>query len=89
MVSDLSDGMRKDWVLPRFLLCGGYTEELMFMYLWFSSGGTKSVVHTDSFENLHCLVSGKKRFVLMEPRFSEIIGPEHKEKGFFNIDVER
>ena len=61
MVSDLSEGMVRDWRLPRALLCGGYTDHLMFVYVWFSSGGTKSVLHTDTYENLHCLVSGQKR----------------------------
>ena len=61
MVSDLSEGMVRDWRLPRFMLCGGYTDHLMFVYIWFSSGGTKSVLHTDTYENLHCLVSGHKR----------------------------
>ena len=42
----------------------------MFMYLqimWFSSGGTKSVVHTDSVDNINCVFSGNKSFVLVDP----------------------
>ncbi len=89
MVSDLSEKMMPEWVLPRFLQCGGLTEEIMFMYLWFSSGGTKSVLHTDSLENFHCLISGQKKFFLVEPRFIESIGPEHEAQGFYNVDVER
>ena len=89
MVSALPPSMFKEWQLPKFLLCGGFTDHLMFIYLWFSSGGTKSVLHTDSYENLHCVVSGRKEFVLMEPHYAEVIGPEHEQKGFFDIDVER
>ena len=81
--------MFDEWELPKFLLCGGFTDHLMFVYLWLSSGGTKSVLHTDSYENLHCVVSGRKEFVLIEPHYAEVIGPEHQEKGFFDIDVER
>ena len=55
----------------------------------FSSGGTKSVLHTDSYENLHCLASGIKEFVLIESDYAEIIGPEHKDLGYYHIDVER
>jgi len=55
----------------------------------FSSGGTKSVLHTDSYENLHCLASGIKEFVLIPPQFSEIIGPEHDQLGYYCIDVEK
>lgn len=55
----------------------------------FSSGGTKSVLHTDSYENLHCLVSGKKEFVMIEPHYSKTVGEEHQNQGFYNIDVDR
>ena len=89
MVSDLSPGLYNEWVVPRFLQCGGYAENIAVVLIWFSSGGTKSVLHTDTQENLHCLVSGKKKFVIIEPHFTESIGPEHKKQGFYNIDVER
>lgn len=89
MVSGLPPPMFSEWQLPKFLLCGGFTDHLMFTYLWFSSGGTKSVLHTDSYENLHCLVSGRKEFILIEPHYAEVIGPEHEQKGFYDIDVER
>ena len=35
--------------------------------MWFSSGGTKSVVHTDSVDNLNCLYRGKKEFIMVDP----------------------
>ena len=89
MVSDLSPGLYNEWVVPRFLQCGGYADHIEIVLLWFSSGGTKSVLHTDTQENLHCLVSGTKKFVIIKPYFAESIGPEHKKQGFFNIDVER
>ena len=34
MVTDLSEGMRKEWMVPRFMLCGGYTSHLMYVYMW-------------------------------------------------------
>ena len=34
MVSALSDSMLREWVMPRFLLCGGYTTHLMYVYIW-------------------------------------------------------
>lgn len=54
----------------------------------FSSGGTKSVLHSDSFENFHCVVSGRKEFVLFEQKYSQDIGPEHQKLGYYHIDVE-
>ncbi len=47
------------------------------------------MLHTDTYENLHCLVSGRKEFVLIEPKYSRDIGPEHEHLGFYHIDVER
>ena len=38
-------------------------------FMWFSSGGTSSVVHTDSVENLNCLVAGTKRFTFVPPEY--------------------
>jgi hypothetical protein len=34
--------------------------------LWFSSGGTKSVTHTDDYENIMCLFAGTKEFVMVD-----------------------
>ena len=59
------------------------------VFFRFSNGGTKSVLHTDSYENLHCLASGIKEFVLIPPEFSDVIGPEHAELGYYCIDVEK
>ena len=57
--------------------------------LRFSSGGTRSVLHSDSYQNLHCVVSGRKEFVLIEPKYTETIGPELQEIGYYPIDVDR
>ena len=34
--------------------------------MWFSSGGTKSVLHTDQYDNLNCVVRGEKIFVMAD-----------------------
>ena len=60
----------------------------LFIYR-FSSGGTKSVLHTDAYENLHCLASGIKEFVMIHPNYTSVIGPEHDGLGYYHIDVER
>ena len=36
--------------------------------MWFSSGGTKSVLHFDSMDNIHCLVAGRKQFILIDEK---------------------
>lgn len=43
--------------------------------MWFSSGGTKSVVHTDSVDNINCLYRGEKQFVMVDPdKYGDKVG---------------
>lgn len=43
--------------------------------MWFSSGGTKSVVHTDSVDNVNCLYRGEKQFVMVDPdKYGDKVG---------------
>lgn len=66
-----------------------YGDDLLTCPFRFSSGGTRSVLHTDAFDNLHCLVSGLKEFVMFDPAYIEAIGPEYKTQGYYNIDVDQ
>lgn len=34
-----------------------------------SSGGTRSVIHFDADHNLHCLVAGRKDFIMIERKY--------------------
>lgn len=88
VVSDMPEEMKQEWPFPSFLRCGGYTSNIAYINMWFSSGGTKSVLHSDSFENFHCVISGTKVFVLIEAKYSKDIGPEHESTGFYMIDVD-
>ena len=36
-----------------------------------SSGGTRSVIHYDADHNLHCLVAGRKDFIMIEKKYYE------------------
>ena len=47
------------------------------------------MLHSDSSDNLHCVVSGHKRFVIMDPKYAKNIGQEYFTKGFFDIDVDK
>ena len=47
------------------------------------------MLHSDLIENLHCVVSGTKTFVLIDKQYSGTIGPEFASQGYYNIDVER
>ena len=39
--------------------------------MWFSSGGTKSVVHIDSYDNILCVVRGRKHVTLVDEKYQE------------------
>lgn len=38
--------------------------------VWTSKGGKKPAVHADTFDNLHVVISGEKRFFLVSPRYA-------------------
>jgi lysine-specific demethylase 8 len=38
---------------------------------WMSNGGTRSVIHYDADENLHCIINGSKDFLMIENKFKE------------------
>lgn len=41
--------------------------------LWFSSGGTKSVLHNDYAENIMCVFRGNKEFFLVDKEYQELV----------------
>ena len=88
-MDSLTPEMYQEWLVPRPFTCGGFREHFLYVYMWFSSGGTRSILHTDTSENLHCVVSGRKEFLLMEPQYTTLIGPEHAQQSYYDMDVER
>jgi hypothetical protein len=41
--------------------------------MWFSSGNTSSVTHTDDYENILCVIDGRKELILVDYyRFEDI-----------------
>ena len=41
---------------------------LCLQKMWFSSGGTKSVLHIDYMDNIHCLITGRKLVIMIDPK---------------------
>ena len=52
--------------MPSMLLCGGFQRIVQNVILWFSSGGTKSVLHNDGLDNVNCVIDGEKYFVMID-----------------------
>ena len=53
------------------LLCGTFRDFLHETNFWMSSGGTRSVIHYDADHNLHCIVTGRKDFMMIDQKFSD------------------
>jgi len=66
-VSSVPKEMASDVFLPQFLNCGPATQFLDVNNMWFSSGGTKSVIHNDDQDNVNCVFSGSKRMIFFSP----------------------
>lgn len=55
--------------VPSCLLCGSFLDYVHETNFWMSSGGTRSVVHFDADHNLHCMVAGRKDFIMIEKKY--------------------
>eukprot|EP00812_Abedinium_dasypus_P005893 NODE_1741_length_1071_cov_291.266732.p1 GENE.NODE_1741_length_1071_cov_291.266732~~NODE_1741_length_1071_cov_291.266732.p1 ORF type:complete len:319 (+),score=68.93 NODE_1741_length_1071_cov_291.266732:3-959(+) len=61
-------GLNKEVYLLPVINCGGYHGKMQATSFWFSSGGTKSVIHSDGQHNIHCAFAGEKSFMLWHPK---------------------
>lgn len=39
--------------------------------MWMSSGGTSSKLHYDADHNMHCMITGRKDFIMVDPKFKD------------------
>lgn len=69
VVTVLPDPMRREIQVPSCLLCGSFLDYIHETNFWMSSGGTRSVIHYDADHNLHCLVAGRKDFIMIEEKY--------------------
>lgn len=58
--------LAEDINMPSMLLCGGFQRVVQNVIMWFSSGGTKSVLHNDGLDNVNCLIDGEKYLVMID-----------------------
>ncbi|XP_035690970.1 bifunctional peptidase and arginyl-hydroxylase JMJD5-like [Branchiostoma floridae] len=80
VMSLLPDPMREEMMVPRSILCGTFRQHILESNLWISAGGTSSVLHYDADHNLHCLLSGRKDFILIHPKYADQLDLEEKRK---------
>lgn len=67
IVQDVFPLMLRDVEMPTLLACEEFHQGMNMVVMWFSSGGTSSVLHNDEQENLLTLVSGTKHLLLFPP----------------------
>jgi len=69
LVSRIPSRMQRDMEHLSFLRCGGFLDFLLVPKVWLDRGNSRSVVHRDDTENVHCLLAGRKQFALIHPRW--------------------
>ncbi|XP_022084488.1 jmjC domain-containing protein 7-like [Acanthaster planci] len=90
LVAKVPDYLKKDVLLPPSLHCTNVTANLLETMLWFSSGGTKSHLHTDYVDIINCVFRGQKDFLLVNyTKYRDQIVYDHPEGFYSSVDVER
>ncbi|KAJ8299861.1 hypothetical protein KUTeg_022608 [Tegillarca granosa] len=76
--------------LPLSLYCGGFQKVINSVVTWFSSGSTKSVLHTDDQDNINCLLDGKKDLILFDKKYKPLIEADgwNVDGSYSDIDVD-
>lgn len=90
MVYDIAKEMKDDITVPISLQCGGLQEAIRSVIMWFSSGGTKSVLHNDGLDNINCLLDGSKDLIMFHKKYKKEIEGDHfvHQGAYSNVDVE-
>ncbi|KAK3576648.1 hypothetical protein CHS0354_023166 [Potamilus streckersoni] len=64
--------MMADFPLPSIFSCGTFKDRLVEAELWMSSGGTNSLLHSHDDHNVHCVLFGRKDFILIESKHKDV-----------------
>jgi len=89
MVNPVPRHLERDATIPYSLQCPGLGRLFRRNMMWMSSGGTKSVVHIDDYENLNCLVRGRKELILVDRRkYPKAVPLDRSAETFSSLDVD-
>lgn len=72
--STIPHEMMEEIPLPEFLQCGSYHDRLQEAELWMSSGGTASLLHSHEDHTAHCVLFGRKDFIVIEKQYRKNFG---------------
>ena len=73
--------LEEDVPILSMVSCGPVQEGMVEVVLWASSGFTPSRLHYDAESQLHCLLTGRKDFVLYDPKHADIFKLQETYKG--------
>ncbi|XP_065057677.1 uncharacterized protein LOC135685618 isoform X2 [Rhopilema esculentum] len=90
MVNGVPEHLQKDLRLPAPLRCESTRKMLVDTVTWFSSGGTKSVLHNDDVDNINCLLRGKKQLLFIDyNKYKSKVNIDKPEGGYSDMDVDK
>lgn len=67
-VASTPEALGREINLLPFMNCGGMHSKLKETVTWMSSGETRSVIHQDQEQNVHCIFAGQKDWILWHPQ---------------------
>jgi lysine-specific demethylase 8 len=62
----IPDEMKHETPLPSIINCGTFRDRLLEPILWISAGDTASLLHAHSQNTLHCVLDGRKDFIIYD-----------------------
>lgn len=93
VVTILPNAMRRDIRVPKPLMCSSFNKNLAELNLWIGTKGTRSVLHHDADNIMHCVVYGFKDWILIDRKYKDkldmVVGREGQGSGFSHLDVDR
>ncbi|KAL4233739.1 hypothetical protein ACF0H5_008419 [Mactra antiquata] len=90
MVDGVPKYLRHEIMIPCPLQCEQLMDnDFVDNVMWYSSGGTKSVVHTDSVDNINCLYRGEKTLVFVDPsKYGDKVDIDKPQGAYSTMDVD-
>lgn len=90
MVDSLPEFLRGDVIVPPPLVCDEILQRISDVVMWFSSGGTKSLLHNDDTDNINCLFSGQKEILFLNyTQYRHQFHLDHPEGSYSSVDVDK
>lgn len=92
LIHDVLNSLKPDYLIPTVLDCPAITPTLTRSLMHMSSGGTKSVLHHEHYDDIHCVLDGSKTFLLVDPAKNKdhlFIDSDDPETGeYISVDVD-